>query len=40
MFVPFLYELRARKVPVGTQEALALAEALSWGLHDSSLDGF
>jgi uncharacterized protein len=40
MFIPFLYELRARKVPVGTQEALALAEALSWGLHDSSLDGF
>ena len=25
MFVPFLYELRARKVPVGTQEAVALA---------------
>ena len=40
MFIPFLYELRARKVPVGTQEAIALAEALSWGLHDSSLDGF
>jgi uncharacterized protein len=40
MFIPFLYELRARKVPVGAQEALALAEALSWGLHDSSLDGF
>lgn len=40
MFIPFLYELRARKVPVGAQEALALAEALAWGLHDSSLDGF
>ena len=40
MFVPFLYELRARKVPVGAQEALALAEALGAGLHDSSLDGF
>ncbi|HEY0880819.1 MAG TPA: VWA domain-containing protein [Archangium sp.] len=40
MFVPFLYELRARKVPVGTQEAVALAGALARGLHDSSLEGF
>ncbi len=40
MFVPFLNELRRRKVPVGTQEALALAAALKKGLHDSSLDGF
>ena len=40
MFIPFLYELRARKVPVGTQEAVALAAALKEGLHDSSLDGF
>ncbi len=39
-FVPFLYELRARKVKVGAQEALALAKALAFGLHDSSLDGF
>ncbi len=39
-FVPFLYELRARNVRVGAQEALALARALSLGLHDSSLDGF
>ncbi len=39
-FVPFLFELRARKVKVGAQEAIALAEALSRGLHDSSLDGF
>jgi uncharacterized protein len=39
-FVPFLYELRARKVKVGAQEALALAKALALGLHDSSLDGF
>jgi uncharacterized protein with von Willebrand factor type A (vWA) domain len=39
-FVPFLFELRARKVKVGTQEALALAQALLAGLHDSSLDGF
>jgi len=40
MFVPFLYELRSRKVPVGTTEAIALAEALGRGLHESSLDGF
>ena len=40
MFVPFLYELRARKVKVGAQEAMAMARALSLGLHDSSLDGF
>jgi uncharacterized protein len=40
VFVDFLYELRNRKVPVGAQEAVALAAALSHGLHDSSLDGF
>ncbi len=40
MFVPFVYELRRRKVPVGTQEALSLARALGEGLHDSSLEGF
>ncbi|MGO9829599.1 MAG: VWA domain-containing protein [Myxococcaceae bacterium] len=40
MFVGFLYELRRRKVPVGTQEAVALAQALRAGLHDSSLEGF
>jgi len=40
VFVDFLYELRARRVPVGTMEALALARALRAGLHDSSLDGF
>ncbi len=39
-FIPFLYELRARKVKVGAQEAIALAKALGMGLHDSSLDGF
>jgi len=39
-FVPFLYELRARKVKVGAQEAMALARALVMGLHESSLDGF
>jgi uncharacterized protein len=40
MFVPFLYRLRQYGVPVGTQEALALAKAMAFGLHDSSLDGF
>src|SRR3954471_19261622 len=40
MFVDFIYALRQRKVPVGTQEAVALAGALAKGLHDSSLDGF
>lgn len=40
MFIEFLYELRKRKIPVGAQEAVALAEALSKGLHDASLDGF
>ena len=40
MFVEFLFELRARKVKVGAQEAVALARALTMGLHDSSLDGF
>jgi len=39
-FVPFLYELRARKVKVGAQEAVSLARALVKGLHDSSLEGF
>ncbi|MBL8924165.1 MAG: VWA domain-containing protein [Myxococcaceae bacterium] len=40
MFVPFLYELRSRKVPVGATEAVALGQALLQGLHESSLDGF
>jgi len=40
MFIPFIYELRSRKVPVGTQEAVMLAQALSMGLHQDSLDGF
>ena len=39
MIVPFLYELRKRKVPVGAQEVINLAEALKEGLHESSLDG-
>ncbi|MBM4362735.1 MAG: VWA domain-containing protein [Deltaproteobacteria bacterium] len=40
MLVPFLYELRKRRLPVGTQEAVTLARALSEGLHGSTLDGF
>lgn len=40
MIVPFIYQLRAREVPVGTQEAVALAQALAQGLHECSLDGF
>jgi hypothetical protein len=40
MFVPFVYALRRRKVPVGAQESIALAAALGYGLHDSSLEGF
>src|ERR1700688_327460 len=40
MFVEFLYELRKLRVPVGTQEAVALARAHAGGLHESSLDGF
>jgi uncharacterized protein len=40
MFIDFLYELRQRKVPVGTQEAVALAQALAEDLHECSLDGF
>src|SRR5580704_15709300 len=40
LFVPFLFELRKRKVRVGLQEAMALSRALAMGLHDSSLDGF
>ena len=40
MLVPFIYELRSRRVPVGAQEAVALATALARGLHGNSLDGF
>ncbi len=40
MFFAFFEELRRRKVPVGTHEALALAAALKAHLHDSSLEGF
>jgi uncharacterized protein with von Willebrand factor type A (vWA) domain len=40
MFVDFLYELRRAGVRVGTQEALALGQALDRRLHGDSLDGF
>ncbi len=40
VFVPFLYELRAKKVKVGPQEGVSLAKALVKGIHESSLDGF
>ena len=40
VIVPFLFELRGRKLKVGAQEATALAKALALGLHESSLDGF
>ena len=40
MFVDFIYELRAFGVPVGATEAVRLAEAMSKGLHENSLDGF
>ncbi len=38
--LPFLYTLRALKVPVGTQEWLDLMNALTEDLSDSSLDQF
>jgi hypothetical protein len=40
VIVPFLYELRRRKLRVGLQEAVQLARAMQLGLHDSTLDGF
>jgi uncharacterized protein len=40
MLVDFLFELRARKLPVSTHEWMALMEAMALGLHESSLDGF
>jgi len=40
VLVPFLYELRAKKLKVGTTEILSLARALRHELHDASLDGF
>jgi len=40
VLVDFLFELRAKKVPVSTHEWMALMEAMALGLHESSLDGF
>lgn len=40
MFVPFIYRLRSYGVPVGSQESIALGQALTRGLHENSLDGF
>jgi uncharacterized protein len=40
MLVDFLFELRQRKLKVSSHEWLALMEAMSLGLHESSLDGF
>jgi uncharacterized protein with von Willebrand factor type A (vWA) domain len=40
VLLEFLYELRARKVPVGLQEWMALLEALGKGLHESRLGSF
>lgn len=40
ILVPFLFELRARKLKVGSTELLSLARALALGLHGDSLDGF
>jgi len=40
LLIDFLFELRARKVPVSTHEWMALMEAMALGLHESSLDGF
>ena len=40
MFLSLVYRLRSYGVPVGAQESVALAEALSKGVHDNSIDGF
>jgi uncharacterized protein with von Willebrand factor type A (vWA) domain len=40
VLIDFLFELRARKLPVSTHEWMALMEAMALGLHESSLDGF
>lgn len=40
LLVPFVFELRKRKLKVGPMELNALAEALTAGVHQSSLDGF
>ncbi len=40
MLVDFLYELRRQGVDASAHEWLTLMQALEYGLHDSSLDGF
>ncbi len=40
LLVPFVYELRRRKLRVGTTELEALARALLADAHDTSLEGF
>jgi uncharacterized protein with von Willebrand factor type A (vWA) domain len=40
VLIDFLFELRARKLPVSTHEWMALMKAMAMGLHESSLDGF
>lgn len=40
MFLDLLYRLRTLGVPVGTAEALALAKALSAGVHGQTPEGF
>jgi len=40
VIVPFLYELRKKKLRVGSQEAVLLARAMGLGLHENTLDGF
>jgi len=40
VIVSLINQLRSRKVPVGTQEVVALASALAQGLHNNSLEDF
>jgi uncharacterized protein with von Willebrand factor type A (vWA) domain len=40
VLIPFLYELRRRRLKVGAQEVVQLARAMAQGLHQSTLDGF
>jgi uncharacterized protein with von Willebrand factor type A (vWA) domain len=40
VFLELYFELRRRRVPIATQEWMALLQGLSLGLHDSSLVGF
>lgn len=40
MIIPLVLELRKRKVRVGLQELVALSDALSRGLHGSSMEQF